>query len=692
MNDISSEIQRVKDIQGLIRDKNFSKAMECCLEGLSQYPESANLKFLLALCDEGLGRVEEAGQQLEALLQKYPYHTEALYELGRLLLVGGNEQRAVEHFQACIQSNPNHAPSYTALARLQFSRGESDSAVQQLQTALRADSDYVPALTALTATLLDRGQLKQANEKAAHAITVAPEDPAAQLAFGQVMLAMGHLDFAEQSLSNAVSAEPDNPRMHLAMASLFQKQERHREALIALDAAERYGLDSLSLHRSRAQSLINLGRFQEAKAICLRLFEQNPVDESAILALTDIQVLLGDATALEQLIDQVPEQVPHLRLWVSARLALLRGEVEACLEDLANLLPCSSRSLDRRVRLLSAEIMAQHNQEMDAVTVLRPLISEASTDTQLTWQVARLARAAGDYEFAIEVLSALLSDGQPDHDVRVRTAVMLVDLYDLKGDFAKAAEGFSEASWQPPYLAELSSLEDVGDYSFERLNPWPWAADLAGHARPVFVVGWPFSGRDLIVSALKMAGLPELPPDEWMERRKKLGLPINPETLLSLDESTMLLRRRRYLRGAVSAAAVVEPGPIFSWDLPVIARLFPGATVVLLHAEDKYLTLQWRLVGFRQVPMMQKLWAHEQALLNQMRPELPLQFVLVELESLLTDPAKALDHLQGCIDDALQIKLPGLLEANTAAQIQSIAARRGYRPPNHWLQYASVLG
>lgn len=683
MDNITEEKKRISTIRELVRNNDFERGSQHCLEALSQTPDSPQFKFLLAICEDGRGRPDEAKRQLRTLLGQRPDFYEARYELGRLLLVEGHTQEAKECFKGCLEQNPNHAPSYTALGRLDYAKGDLEQADQQLRTALRADADYVPALTTLAALSLERVDHDQANDYASRALTLAPESPAAQLAMGQVMLARGYLDFAEQCLSNAAASDPQNPRLHFALASLLRKRERHQEALAALGQAERLGLAGPSLERAKIQSLVNLGRLDEALRNCSQLLDQSGPDQATVIALSDIQVALGDIPGLSDLLERLPETSQDLRFWVGARLALARRDVQAALQALEKAESLAAGELARRVRLLAAELLLDKGKARESVEALRALAEDARSDTQLAWQLARLARQAGHYGFSVSILQSLLDHGQVGQEVRARTAVMLVDLHDLDGNFEQAANGFEAAAWQPPYLGDPQSFESPESIDFDRLVPWSWRFEPWANGRPIFLSGWPCSGRDLLLDSLVMAGLTKLPPADWPARQEKLALSAEPAVLARLDDTSLRLMRKRYLRATRGQPDVIEPGPIFARQLPMIARAFPGAIVVVPVAREQYLTLQWRLFGYRQVPTMRKAWAQERSLLQRMQTELPLQFMEVDLDQLLANTEETLQNLVSRLD--------GAWRADISERVRALSLQRGYRSPDHWRHYSAIL-
>jgi Flp pilus assembly protein TadD len=73
-------------------------------------------------------------------------------------------------------------------------------------------------------------------------------------------------DEAEHSFRQALHYNPREPASLLALGRLYQRQGKNREALTALDAAEKLVPDNQNVHFVRGQVLLRLGRREEAQA------------------------------------------------------------------------------------------------------------------------------------------------------------------------------------------------------------------------------------------------------------------------------------------------------------------------------------------------------------------------------------------------------------------------------------------
>jgi Flp pilus assembly protein TadD len=71
---------------------------------------------------------------------------------------------------------------------------------------------------------------------------------------------------AEHSFREALRYNAHQPASLLALGRLYQRQGKNREALAALDAAEKLVPENQSVHFVRGQVLLRLGRRDQAQA------------------------------------------------------------------------------------------------------------------------------------------------------------------------------------------------------------------------------------------------------------------------------------------------------------------------------------------------------------------------------------------------------------------------------------------
>lgn len=681
---MSSQPHLLSRIRQHFLSGQFDQATELCIDGLAESPDNNELHYLLALCDEKAGKVDEAVNRLRMVVGDDSHHAESRFELGRLLALAGERKQARELFNACLELDPGHAPARTMRARLDQLEGRDQEAVSGLKTALRADQDHVPALISLTELMLDAGDIEQANQHASHALQVAPEDPSVQMAMARVFMDQGHFAFAERCLANAIDSDPDNPHVHWAMGNLLQRAGRHEEAINAYQTARRLGLNDRRLARGLAISLARAGRLHDARILFEQLMTSGP-DRQVVMELADLYAETGDENALTALLEQSEERSEQVRRWLEALHGEVSGNLEQGLAVARELTSSDDLDLQVRARLLAARLNLRLDRYEPVVDVLEPLLDNPRLTHPVVWEMARLLREAGHFDPAARALGRLTERRDLDDESKARTEAMRIDVLDRAGHHEEAARLFQAAAWQPPYLGNPAYLTRSSETDQPDLSPvsgyeWPAVDEHAADEYPVFVTGWPCTGRDLVIAGLGVSGkLRALPLADWPQRQQHLRLPLDLDRFRQIDDAQIHLMRKRYLRGRSGSARVLETAAVQPWDLAQIARLFPGTVLINPVAGENYLRMQWRLLGYRQVPSMIKAWRRDQDLLEGLRGRLPLRIMDVALDDLLTEPAPVLKSLSEVL---------GLsYDEDMRQAVEQMASARGYRPPLHWKNY-----
>lgn len=665
------------DIRRLLQEGRYADAASACREALAEAPDSPDLRMLMGLCEEAAGQLDKGRAWMEKALEKDPGHTAAGFHHGRLLLIEGKDEAARDAFERCIATDPNHAAARTLLARIEQRAGRTEQAIEGLRTALRADEAHAPAHAALAMLLLRGGQLEEAHGHAARAVQLRPEDALSQITMAQIFQAQGHHDFAEQCLRNALDKAPDHPQLRDALAQF----SRVRQA--GGDADDEEGL----VARMRAH--YRSGQLRPAAELAQALQFRLAADQPALLEVAEVLMDAGAVEASEELLNRADQSLQRLPL-SRARLLAVRGEIDPAVKALGALFDHASSELSHDARRLAADLHLRQGRLDEALAVLEPLLTRSDLPPATARMIAQLEHAGGETANARKVLDALLARaGLHDAELAV-THNLMGRILDESGAFEAAGRHLAQGGWRAPFM--LAELEQVSPPALVAAwsAPDAWSGPATppddGRRSPLFVAGWPGSGREALLPALLSAGqFALLPGNELDRRRELLGLPATPDALRHLSDSALRLTRKRYLRGAGEAPnGPLEPGLPEVTALPVLARFFPGARVIWLVGTEPALKLHWRLAGCREIEKMAERWRQEQELYAQLRSILPLEFIEIDCEAdLLAEPQTCAKTLA----QRLEIdNVAALVEALTQSLRQA-----AYRPAGHWRHYPSLV-
>ncbi|MEE4331433.1 MAG: tetratricopeptide repeat protein [Wenzhouxiangella sp.] len=676
----------LNEARGLLAGRRFDQAAEVCRAGLSEQPAEPDLLTILALCEQAQGQGEIAADHLGKAVAADDQHLPSRFHLARLLASQGQNAEADDLFAECLALDPNHAPARTLRARLAGAAGDRQRAIAELKTALRADPDHRPALTSLAELLVEDGQTDLAHEIASRALAIDPDHPSVQLCMARVLVAREHHDFAIQCLNNAVEKVPADPRPRLALVELLDSLGREQEALVALDAAASDGVTHPSLTRLRARIARRQGRNDEAAALYASLLASVKADPDLILEAAEFALATGRPGDAAGLIRRSSVQGrPETRL-LAARLAEAEGDAERARSEAGALIDAADQSVAAAARKLLARLALATGDLDEADALLSSMIRAGEPEPDIVWLAARVREDRGQIDGAIDMLQALLDRSGLDDAVRDSTRGRLAALLDQAGRYEAAAAQLPERGWQAPFLGQSRSAGPIAAQVRQRLTPWRWDQEPPNDGRPlpVFVSGWPGSGRELLLAALAESSRARLQPvDEYPARRSIIGLPASIEAVVSLDDGTARVIRRKCLRPAGGAGegirVLVETGLSEAPDWPMLARIFPGAVLLCPRASDEDLMLHWRFQGFRDRSRMLDAWHEDCRLQDELAGALPLRVAFFDLAELLDAPELALNRLCDALGLASE---PAMLEA-----IEQQPRTLGFRPIGHWRQY-----
>ncbi len=678
----------IANARGLMQAGQLAEADTALIELAEREPENPTARTLLGVCRKLQGDAEAALAHLQAAAAMDEHHSDSHFQLGHLLHELGRRDEAESELNKAITADPNHVPARVALGQLYRRSNRPELAAEALKLALRADEDSVPALAEMAATMLALGQVDEAESHASRAVRTQPDDPRGQVAMAGVFQARGHLDFAEQCLENALEKTPDNVSLWSALGSLFKRQERYVEAAAAFERAEQLlaprHLDPPAL-MAMAESLYATGHHRPARERLELLNRHLRLEGDALLLLAEVRLATGDPAGSRDLLPRLRESIDGAAQLVEAWLAETDEDMPRAAELADGLHGSDHAYIDRHARLISGRAALPGGDVERARSALEPLLK---SEPSAGWLLADVCRRTGDRDGARAALDAVLAECR---ELPARQAAMtharLAWLLDELDEVDVAIHHLERSGWQGlPMPAEVvrRAPEFLHSAFLEmRRTPWSSIATDDDKPQPVFVLGWPGSGRESIIAALRDAGMPLLDAADGQRRHRAIGLPLALPDLERQSEASVRLTRKRYFRGVRSSGVVVEPMWFDAAALPALARFFPGATVIVLEAEAGDLEFHWRLAGHQFIDDALAAWHQDRELLDHLREVLDLNFVAIPTAMLLTDRAEAVRQL----DTAL---VPGDVEAWSPRLESSLDLTR-LKPSGRWRHYAEVL-
>jgi glycosyltransferase involved in cell wall biosynthesis len=168
----------VDSLRGIAR---LDLAQKHCLQGLQWFPDDVYLREMerslvsgpqqvtvslpqalnVALHYYEAGRLEDAEQQYQQILQAYPNQVDALHLLGVIAGRTGRPARAVDYLQATLRLKPDFAAVHNSLGNVFVLQRRLPEAVASFRQAVRCQPDFAAAHSNLGNALRELGQVEQ---------------------------------------------------------------------------------------------------------------------------------------------------------------------------------------------------------------------------------------------------------------------------------------------------------------------------------------------------------------------------------------------------------------------------------------------------------------------------------------------------------------------------------------------------
>lgn len=627
-------------------------------------PDNAEAFFMLAEVRKQRGDLDDALDLLRTAERLEPFNPNIFHARAVLHIARKESEDASHAFQQALDINPNHLPSRNGLAFIELAAGRFEAAEHAADQVLSEDPENAQALTYKGTAVLELGKPKEAMVYLQEALRLEPEALTAQAQLGRAFLTSGNAAFAAQCFENALQKAPGSADL---LEFLGRSQLEMGEVIPALKPLR----EAASKGRANPELFHALAACETAAG--------NPGQAEGLLA------------AAVQMTD--PAEGPREDLVLPlAELLIARGATDGALAALDTLAQAGVDNETLDVLISQAQLRAGNTAA--AIAAIQPRCNRANASVAARLAYVQALEADGREAMAAELLDELLAEDPPSADVLFYRAKRWFDAGDpaavdalqdlvnrpglstqrllqirrLLAEALHRAERYPEAAGQYAALAHRSAeiLSVDSDFVGSGVDPttamdpavtagWPREAPGDNRPDPVFVIGWPGSGQERVLPALDAHSALRMvmdPSPNQAKRRAHIDRPRGAEALAGLDDAQIQLRRGRYWK-ALDALGV-KPGDQTVLDvmwlsveaLPTVARLFPGARVIVVTRDPRDMSVAWMMSGYRDLGDMARYYGNQLALLARCREALPLEFVDVDYDAVEADPAGELAKLQ----------------------------------------------
>ena len=286
----------------------------------------AHAQFQQAVVLHQQGRLQEASQIYEGLLQVDPKHFHALHLLGVIASQTKNYEIAVDLIGKAIIINSNNPAAYSNQGAALKELGQLQAAVDSYDKAISLKPDFAEAHSNKGAALKKLRQFSAAAASCDKAISLKPDHAEAYLNRGNVLRELEHLSSAVAAYDTAISLKSDYAEAHNNKGVALKELKQFSAAAASYDKAISLKPDYAEAYLNRGNVLKELGQFKAALASYDNAISFKPDLEEAYYNKGNLLLEMGQIGAAlisyERAYSIQPERAYLLGTLIHARMQL----------------------------------------------------------------------------------------------------------------------------------------------------------------------------------------------------------------------------------------------------------------------------------------------------------------------------------------------------------------------------------
>ena len=534
------------------------------------------------------GRLAQAGQKYNEILQRRPNDANALHLSGVLAGQQGNTDAAIDLIRRAIGVNPKFAEAYRNLGSVLAQKGRFNEAGAAYQKVLEVLPTDCSAHRKLGAAFAANEHFQNAVSAFSKAIEINPSFAEAHHDLGTILAIFNRLDDAIAAHSKAIALKPGFAEAHYSLGNLLSRKGRAGEALAACRRATQLRANFADAYVSIGAIFLHEHRAIDAVEQFRKVFE---IDSGQLKILNHIGTALVAQGKFEEAAGyfrRFLEQCPESEFGYGYRNLVSTGRVAAAAGDCQRL-----------------------------AAVLHDLNSPADNRIAAGFALGKLFDDAGRFDDSFSCYSDANALGKQSR--------------------AAAGDVYQPDSVQST-VNHLIAVFERGRFGNGRNSG-------ASSELPVFIVGMPRSGTTLIHQIV--ASHPQAHGIGERTDISEIAMDLNDSELWD-DANALSAAAMRHLQRLeamrTDAARIIDKTPSNVYWLGLIALLFPNARVICCRrdARDTCLScyFQWFSLGNTfsfDLAHCGFEYLEIERLMNHWIRTLPLKMIEVQYETLVAD-------------------------------------------------------
>ena len=226
-------------------------ALQYADETLAYAQGNLQTRLLRSQALQGIGKLDDARNELQTVLKQYPNSVEAMFRLGLLELNAKNYPAAARTFEQCLKNSTNNFPCVVGAAEVYSKQKQFDKAIEFLSAELKKSPDRRELRLALANTSVLAGKYEAAAGLFSAMLAKEPESADLHLRLAETSRLMGKTEVAIEHFRRVQQLQPKSPDAAVWLALLLHQTGREAEA-------KQHYLEVLQLQPDNAVALNNL--------------------------------------------------------------------------------------------------------------------------------------------------------------------------------------------------------------------------------------------------------------------------------------------------------------------------------------------------------------------------------------------------------------------------------------------------
>lgn len=301
-------------------------------------PNSADAHYRLAITETKLGDWSYAIGELEHTVELEPTNAQAQLDLGNLLLVNHDLERAGQVAFALLQADPNNAGAHSLLANVNEAHAQPEDAIREIDKAIALQPTNAAFYVTRGLFETNRENLDGAEKSFQKATELDRNDSDAILRLARIYQQQGRFADAEKYFQRGIATAPEAIQGRLELARMYLAERQDKLAEQVLVQAQKDLPNDADAYLLLPDFYERLGENDKALTQLDTLYRAHPKDSKTITEYSRALLIVNQLDKAEQLNQQVlarggnnPEN-----LVLKGEILKRRGESDAAVSLLRN--------------------------------------------------------------------------------------------------------------------------------------------------------------------------------------------------------------------------------------------------------------------------------------------------------------------------------------------------------------------